>query len=185
MREHGVLERVLVVWREADEPLRRGGDVDVAALRSSVQLVQRFIERYHERIEEDLVFPRLERAGREREIVRTLRDQHEVGRTITADLVRLLGAALDEASRTRVADRMAAYARMYVAHASREETVVFPVFRELLGPAYAEMGEQFEEREHELVGEGGFDGAVREVAGIERAFGIDDLSRFTPERSPA
>lgn len=185
MREHGVLERILVVWHEAEGPLRRGEPIDVAALRDSVELVQRFIERYHERLEEDFVFPRLERAGQQRELVRTLRDQHEVGRGITAELVRALGGSLDAPSRTQLADRFAAYARMYLAHASREDTIVFPAFRELVGEAYAELGEKFEEREHELVGEGGFRGAVAEVARIERAFGVDDLSRFTPARSPA
>jgi hemerythrin-like domain-containing protein len=184
MREHGVLERVLVVWHEADGPLRRGEPIDVAALRASVELVQRFIERYHERLEEDFVFPRLEQAGRERGLVRTLRHQHEVGRGITAEVALTLGGRLDESSRTQVADRLAAYARMYLAHASREDTIVFPAFRELSGADYAERGEQFEEREHEIIGEGGFDRAVAEVARIERAFGSEDLSRFTPDRAP-
>lgn len=185
MREHGVLERVLVVWHEADLPLRRGEPIDVAALRESVELVQRFIERYHERLEEEVVFPRLEQAGRERALVRTLREQHEVGRGITAEVSHVLGGSLDEASRLLIADRLASYSRMYLAHASREDTIVFPTFRELSGASYSELGEEFEQREHEILGEGGFDAAVAEVTRIERAFGIDDLGRFTPERSPA
>lgn len=185
MREHGVLERVLVVWHEADLPLRRGEPIDVAALRESVELVQRFIERYHERQEEEVVFPRLEQAGRERALVRTLREQHEVGRGITAEVSHVLGGSLDEASRLLIADRLASYSRMYLAHASREDTIVFPTFRELSGASYSELGEEFEQREHEILGEGGFDAAVAEVTRIERAFGIDDLGRFTPERSPA
>lgn len=185
MREHGVLERVLVVWAEAEEPLRRGADVDVEALRSSIDLVQRFVERYHERIEEELVFPRLEEAGRHRELAATLRDQHEVGRGITAEVAALLERGLDERSRARVADRLAAYRRMYGAHASREDTVAFPAFRELVGERYAELGEEFERREHEILGEGGFENAVATAEGIERAFGLEDLARFTPERSPA
>jgi hypothetical protein len=116
--------------------------------------------------------------------VRTLRDQHEVGRGITAEVVRVLGGSLDDASRARVADRLASYTRMYLPHASREDTIVFPAFRELSGARYAELGDEFEQREHEILGEGGFDAVVAEVARIERAFGIEDLSRFTPERSP-
>lgn len=185
MREHGVLARILVVWHEVDAPLRRGAPIDVAALRGSVELVQRFMERYHERLEEEIVFPRLERAGRERALVRTLRDQHEVGQAMTAELVEKLRDSLGAASRAQVADGLAAYARMYVAHASREDTVVFPAFRELAGASYAELGEQFEEREHEILGEGGFERAVADIARIERAFGLADLSRFTPRRSPA
>lgn len=39
---------------------------------------------------------------------------------------------------------------------------------------------QFEEREHELLGEGGFQGAVAEVARLESALPIDDLAAFPP-----
>ncbi len=185
MREHGVLQRILVVWSEADAPLRRGERVDLDALKSSVGLVQRFIEGYHERLEEELVFPRLERAGRERALVRTLRAQHEVGRTITAEVARLLSGSLDPRSRERVADRLADYRRMYLAHAAREDTVVFPALQRIVGPSYAELGEDFERREHAILGEGGFESAVSEAGQIERAFGLDDLARFTPRRSPA
>ncbi len=182
MREHGVLERVLVVWSESDAPLRRG-DVDVTAIRSSVELVQRFVEAYHERQEEDLVFPRLVQAGRERELVRTLREQHDAGRGITAEVWALLAGRPDESARVHAADRLAAYRRMYLAHASREDTIVFPILREITGTGYAELGDQLEEREREIVGEGGFERAVAEVARIERALGLDALSRFTPEQS--
>jgi hemerythrin-like domain-containing protein len=185
MREHGVLERVLVVWGEVDGPLRRGEEVDAAALRDSLTLVQRFVEQYHERLEEDVVFPRLESAGREVELVRTLREQHEAGRSITAEVVRLLGADLDAEARTRIADRLGAYTRMYLAHAAREDTIVFPALREITGAGYAELGEELERREHRIVGEGGFEQAVAEADRIERAFGLDRLARFTPEASPA
>lgn len=180
MREHGVLERVLVVWAEVDAPLRQGADVDLVALRSSIDLVRRFGEAYHERLEEDFVFPKLEEAGRERELVRVLRAQHDVGRKITEELAPMLGGNLDAAARIYVADRLAEHSRMYLAHVSRENTIVFPAFREIVGSGYAELGEQFERREHELVGEGAFDHAVEEVALIERSFGLEELAHFTP-----
>ena len=183
MREHGVLERVLVVWAESEAPLREGRQVDVSALSDSVELVKRFIEGYHERLEEELLFPRLAEAGRERALVRTLEEQHEVGHGITAELRTLLDRPLDAASRARIAERMASYARMYAAHASREDTIVFPAFREIAGARYAELGEQFERLEHEILGEGGFDQAVAEVSRIERALGLHELARYTPERS--
>src|SRR5262245_60617476 len=75
MQEHGVLERVLLIY---DETIRRanGGGVDVAPVLGAAQLVQRFVEDYHERNEERFVFPRLEAAGPQRELVATLRLQH-------------------------------------------------------------------------------------------------------------
>ncbi|HEX5066583.1 MAG TPA: hypothetical protein VFY49_10750 [Myxococcota bacterium] len=43
-----------------------------------------------------------------------------------------------------------------------------------------ELGEEFEEKEHELFGERGFQTVVNEVADLERALGIHDLASFTP-----
>jgi hypothetical protein len=48
------------------------------------------------------------------------------------------------------------------------------------GDAYRELGEQFEEQEHTKLGEHGFEGAVKEVAALEAALGVADLSKFTP-----
>ena len=59
--------------------------------------------------------------------------------------------------------------------------MAFPAFRKVIGRAgYRELGEQFEEEEHRRFGEDGFEKTVAEVAGIEAALGIADLSRFTP-----
>jgi hypothetical protein len=53
--------------------------------------------------------------------------------------------------------------------------------RGLGGPKeYAELGEAFEDREHALFGEHGFENVVAEVAKLEQAFGIHDLAAFTP-----
>ena len=47
--------------------------------------------------------------------------------------------------------------RMYRPHAAREDTVLFPAFRKLVPKKqYGELGEQFEDKEHELFGKAGF-----------------------------
>jgi len=48
------------------------------------------------------------------------------------------------------------------------------------GAAWREFGEDFEEREHVVLGEHGFEGAVADVAKLEVALGIGDLGTFTP-----
>ena len=69
---------------------------------------------------------------------------------------------------------------MYRPHAAREETVLFPAFREVVGRSgYRELGEEFEEKEHQLFGERGFEHNVSEIARLEAALGIHDLARFT------
>ncbi|HET7539094.1 MAG TPA: hypothetical protein VFK05_04460 [Polyangiaceae bacterium] len=59
MQEHGVLERVLLVYDEAARRIDAGDRVDFSIVAKGADIVSRFIEEYHERSEEHFVFPRL------------------------------------------------------------------------------------------------------------------------------
>lgn len=176
MQEHGVLDRVLLIYEEAAARLTDRSPLDLTVVTESATVVRQFIEDYHERSEEQYVFPRLEAAGRERELVALLRTQHERGRQLTGQIVQL-AAGSDHGA---LATALRAFVRMVRPHAAREETVIVPAFREVVGRrGYHELGEQFEEEEHKRFGEQGFARIVGEVARLEAALGLDDLSRFT------
>jgi hemerythrin-like domain-containing protein len=178
MQEHGVLERILLIYAEAAARIERGAPVDLGIVASGAALVRRFVEEYHEKLEEEFVFPRLEGARREVELVATLRRQHQSGREVTEELLRQASSGGDPAS---IAAKLRVFERMYRPHAAREDTVLFPAFREVVGgAAYRELGEQFEHQEHARFGEHGFENAVAEVARLEGALGIGDLAQFTP-----
>ena len=180
MQEHGVLERVLLVYDDFAARLQGGRALDPALVVATGQLVRRFVEDYHEQLEEKLVFPRLERQASVSDLVVVLKDQHVRGRRLT-DAILTMARSPDSSARDRLPDAMHAFVRMYRPHASREETVLFPAFRHTFGAAaYREMGEAFEAREHELLGEGGFEHAVEQIGAIEAALGIGDLSKFSP-----
>jgi hemerythrin-like domain-containing protein len=73
------------------------------------------------------------------------------------------------------------FARMYRPHAAREDTVLFPALRSVVSAhEYDALGEEFEEKEHKLFGEDGFEKVVAEVAGLEKQLGLNDLASFTP-----
>lgn len=180
MQEHGIVERALLVYEEAALRIERGAAIEFNHVTSTAAIVRRFVEDYHERMEEDFVFPRLEAARSELELVATLRRQHEKGREATEAIRRAAAASSPDPAELRRLLR--GFSRMYRPHASREDTVLFPAFRRLLDRTeYAELGEQFEEREHALFGEDGFSATVAEVAAIEKSLGIFDLSAFTME----
>lgn len=177
MQEHGVLERILLIYDEAARRIEQNEQLDLTLLTTAGGIVQRFVEGYHEKLEEQFVFPRLQTAGREVDLVAVLLRQHERGRQVTAYIVRRAAAA----ATPDLVHALRSFARMYRPHAAREDTVLFPAFRDVVGrDAYRELGEQFEEKEHELFGERGFDNTVREIARLETALGIGDLARFTP-----
>jgi len=183
MREHGLLERILLVYEESVARLDSGRDLQPGVLVGAAAIVRQFVEDYHEKLEEDFVFPRLERARKLAELVATLRTQHQAGRRLTDVIARLATKTTiaAEASRRELTTALRAFIRMYRPHAAREDTVLFPAFREVVSKReYAELGEQFEHKEHELFGEQGFTGMVDAVAKLERELGIADLASFTP-----
>lgn len=177
MQEHGLLERILLVYDEAAYRIEQNASFDVSVVARAAAIVKRFVEQYHEQLEEQFVFPRLEKAQRQVELVAVLRRQHQRGRDLTTEISRLAGGKVG----ADLATALRSFQRMYRPHAAREETVLLPAFREINGKTgYRELGEQFEAEEHRRFGEGGFEKNVAEVAALEEALGIADLAKFTP-----
>lgn len=185
MREHGVLNRVLLIYEECLRRLPSDGELVSGAFRDASSIVRAFIEDYHGMMEEKYLFPEFEKKNRLVELVRTLKEQHKAGRSLT-DLIMKNSAAdqFRKQDRQRELEKAAReFVRMYRPHEAREDTVLFPALRSVTSPArVAEMGEQFEEIEHKMLGEEGFEKTVDKVAAIEKTLGINDLSQFTPER---
>jgi hemerythrin-like domain-containing protein len=177
MQEHGVLERILLVYDEVARRIDTQAAFDPSLITRGAGIIRRFVEDYHEKNEEQYIFPRLQVAQREVELVAILLRQHQRGREVTDDITRMAsGAAGPDLARA-----LRSFAAMYRPHAAREDTVIFPAFRGVVGrKGYQELGEQFEDREHELFGERGFEDTVAEVARLEQALGIEDLAKFTP-----
>ena len=181
MREHGVLRRVMYVYDEASMRLDAQRDVPLDAVAAGAGIIRHVIEDYHEKIEENLLFPRFEKAGKLGELTAILRKQHQVGRTLTDQIIALAKAPLADADRSKLAALLRSFNHMYRAHAAREDTVLFPEIRGLVGAKiYAELGEELEDKEKQMLGDHGFERAVADVAKLERAFGVDDLAKLTP-----
>ncbi len=181
MREHGLLDRVLLIYEENLKRAAGGGPLVPKALHSSAEIIRDFIESYHEKLEEEFLFPILVKAKREVDLVSVLKDQHEVGRKLTNQIISLSKRSSKD-DQIKLQDHLKAFISMYRAHASREDTVLFPAFKESVGEKkYKELGELFEEREHKLFGEGGFKSVLMRVEKIEVELGIHDLKGYTPK----
>jgi len=184
MREHGVLKRVLLIYEEAMRRMMANQDLPVETVADSAKIIRNFIEDYHEKLEENFLFPRFEKAGTLTDLVRTLRDQHAAGRRVT-DLTLALAkqsTIKNAGERTQLADSLRQFIRMYNPHEAREDTVLFPAFRKIVSAnEYASLGEDFEKKEHELFGEDGFEKMVDKVTNIEKTLGIYELAQFTPK----
>ena len=187
MREHGVIRRMIVVYREAAARFRtQPSRVPLDALQRAAKLFRTFGEDYHERqLEEAHIFPMLKRAGGPASAaVDTLVVQHNRGREITDFVTAATGGPVSTARADAVAGTLEAFARMYEEHAALEDTVVFPAWKRTMSAKQLdEIGDLFEDIEHKTFGKDGFDDAVDQVAAIERAFGFD-LAQFTAPPPP-
>ena len=184
MQEHGVLNRILLIYEEGRRRLRNKEEVTPDVFHKPATLVRKFVEDYHEKLEEKFIFPEFEKAKKLADLIKVLKEQHEAGRKVTDVLLR--NADKDqfrkEDARKEVVRSCEAFIRMYRPHEAREDTVLFPaLIKVMTAKRLKELGEQFEKEEDRLFGEEGFEKTVEQVAAIERQLGIHDLSQFTPK----
>ncbi len=182
MQEHGVLNRILIIYEEAIRRLTDGADLPPDAVRSAAKVVREYIEDYHEKLEQDFLFPRFINANLMPDLVQVLLEQHLGGRNLTDITLHLATVqTLQNADdRRRLVDSLRRFVRMYHAHEAREDTVLFPQFRTLVSAQeYSALREDFAKREREIFGGDSFPGMVERVAAIEKQLGIHELARFT------
>jgi hemerythrin-like domain-containing protein len=177
MREHGVLNRILLIYEEVNHRIAAKQEFDPALVTKSAGLIKSFIEDYHEKLEEDHLFPRFEQAHQLVELTVNLRAQHAMGRRVTERIQEAVKAK----DMPTLSSSIAAFVRMYRPHEAREDTVLFPALHKIVSRhEYDAMGEEFEKIERKTFGGDGFDMAVDQVTEIEKKLGIYDISQFTP-----
>jgi len=117
------------------------------------------------------------------DLVAVLRQQHQARRRLTESIRSraTLSVLKNSEERRQLEKALSRFFRMYRPHEARENTVLFPAFRSIVSPQeYGALGEEFEDKEHQLFGEEGFDQTVDAVAKLERVLGTYDLAQFTP-----
>lgn len=184
MREHGILNRLLLIYQEISRRIDNHESFPIKSLSESANIVRSFLEDYHEKLEEDFIFPVFEKARKQVELVKTLREQHNAGRNLTDYILKHSKEDLlkDDIQRMSLSDYLKLYVRMFRPHEAREDTVLFPEFKQLISKdEYNRLGDVFEDKEHQLFGEDGFEKTVTKVSEIEKQLGIYNLSQFTPQ----
>jgi len=134
MREHGVLKRMLLIYGEVLGRIDSKQDFPPEALADAARIIRNFVEDYHEKLEEDFLFPRFEKANLLVDLVKVLRAQHQAGRQATDVTMRFanLQSLKNESERSQLVTSMQQFIRMYNPHETREDTVLFPAFRKIV-----------------------------------------------------
>jgi hemerythrin-like domain-containing protein len=178
MREHGVLRRGLLIYEELLKKLPLD-DFPAELLLDTANILHRFIENYHEKLEEDFVFPRFEEAGKMIDLCSALKEQHMKGRILTGSILvhasELKFKGIDR--RKELQEEMHKFILMYRIHASREDTELFPAFKTIISEKeYKKLAVIFEARETELFGDEGFHAIIDELGHIEKLLHIHEIT---------
>jgi len=185
MREHGVLRRILLIYEEISRRIDNQIDFDANLLQNSANIIRTFIENYHEKLEEEYLFPVFIKKEQLVDLVIMLKAEHMVGRLITGSILAQLHAAnLQHPENLKaLQENLKKFINLYRPHAAREDTVLFPAFKKLISKkTYDELGELFEKREQALFGPDGFENMVNRVAAIEQALNIYALKAQSEDR---
>jgi hemerythrin-like domain-containing protein len=182
MQEHGLLNRVLLIYDNCRGHLINKESFPRKAIADSANIIRTFVEDYHEKQEEQYLFPRFQKAGQLTDLVNVLLQQHQAGRRITDQVMQLAKSATPtDAEDQKLVQLLSDFNKMYRPHEAREDTILFPAFRKIVSKhEYDSLGEEFEGNEQKLFGKDGFETMVNKVAGIEKILGIYELSEFTP-----
>ncbi len=182
LRDHGLVQRLLLLFEEMAGRLKYDRDVPPGSLAGALELGRSFVQDHHEKLEEELIFPLLGKVEAYGTLVQVLWEQHEAGRRVLS----LLKAQTSPGGLGKLAGRVQAgvylhlFARMYRPHLAREDSVLFPALRNVAAPPeYASLGRKWQDREETRFGKTGYEKIVEEVAGLEKELGIADLGQYT------
>ncbi len=183
MREHGVLNRVMLIYDACKIHLLNGENFPMEALRNSALIIRDYIEDYHEKLEEEFLFPQFAKANLLVGLVQVLYIQHAAGRKITDQIIQMAAGKTpaDADDTQKLIGLIKSFNSMYRAHEAREDTVLFPALRKIISRnEYYEMAINFEKREFDKYGAGGYQSALDKVSFLEEQLGIDELNKYTP-----
>ena len=152
----------------------------------TAKLFRSFGEDYHEKkLKEAYIFPVVKR-GAAAAYVDVLKAQHDRGREVTDYILTMAGkGSIGTSDVEPLARAFETFVLMYQNHTAREDTIVFPAWKDALSERQLrEMGDKFEDIEHRTFGKDGFDDAVAQIGEIEQALGFGDISQFTAPPPP-
>ena len=182
MRDNALTLRVLLLYAAAGRRLGQGEDLESGIFTQSAEVMRDFVHGYHEKVEEEQVFPRFKKAGRMVDLVDVLQAQHAAGRQLTDKILAAAPGIANTDQRKAMIDAMQATVTLYRPHVAREDTDLFPTLRSIVTPSEFEaIGEAMEKQEGQLLGADGFEKVAKKVEAIEKKMGTHDLSQFTPK----
>ena len=178
MQEHGILDRLLLIYEETIKRIDNKDPFHLSIVIQATQIIQSFIEKYHEKLEEEYIFPLFIAHRKDVRLVRALNRQHQKGREITAQILALTTGkkTVDQKVKRMLKELMQKYISLYRPHMAREETQLFPNLRSIIThKEFDQLAKKCEKKEEQILGKNGFARIVQKIAHLEKQLGIYSL----------
>ena len=183
-RQHGVTRRALAVMNKIKDAINAQMDIPPETIGGVVEIVTSFMINCHQLMEEKFVFPAFGPSPKTADLIAVLRQQHAATLKLT-DILKPLCANFspkDQEVRRKTANMLHLMARMSQAHASWEDTALYPLLHSVIpAKAYEQLTFDLQGAETQFLGQRGFDETLQKIAGYEKSLGIGDLASFTPK----
>lgn len=182
MRDNALTSRVLLLYAAAERRLGQGEDLKSGIFLQSAEVMRDLVHGYHEKVEEDDVFPVFTKAGRMIDLVTAFQSQHAAGRQLTDKILAAAPGIANSDQRKALTDAMHATVTLYGPCIAREGTDLLPTLRSLMTPTeFDALAQTLEKAKSEKLGAEGFEKAAKKIAAIEKKLGTHDLSQFAPK----
>lgn len=182
MRDNALTSRVLLLYASAERRLGQGEDLESGIFLQSAEVMRDFVHGYHEKAEEEDVYPVFKKAGRMVDLVTAFQSQHAAGRQLTDKILAAAPGIANSDQRKVLTEAMHATVTLYGPSLARENTDLLPTLRNLMTPTeFDALAQTLEKAEAEKLGAEGFDKAAKKVEAIEKKLGTHDLSQFAPK----
>ena len=182
MRNNALTSRVLLLYAAAERRLGQGEDLESGIFLQSAEVMRDFVHGYHEKTEEEEIFPVFKKAGRMVDLVTMFQNRHAAGRQLTDKVLAAAPGIANADQRKALTDALHATVTVYGPSLAREGTDLFPTLRSLMTPnEFDALAQTLEKAEAEKLGADGFEKAAKKIGAIEKNLGTHDLSQFTPK----
>jgi hemerythrin-like domain-containing protein len=182
-RNSGVLQRVMLVYENGIRRAIDGEDIDPTVFVQCAEVARDFFHNYHEKAEQELVYPVFKKAGRMVNLVTALSAQQGEGRKLTDSIIEKAPQIHTREQREALAGDIKSFIALYRPHIAREETDIFPTLHHLMtADEYGQMTAELLKRETAAFGQDGFEAAAKKVAQVEAKIGMLDLAEAPPKR---
>lgn len=151
MREHGLLRRIFLIYNELILKIDRKDYFSFETVIKTINILKDFIEDYHEKLEEKYIFPLFEKDLKLSKLTKILLKQHEIGRKLTEEIRKIALKNKTRNNQIKLKNLFKKYIKMYRAHASREDTQLFPKIHFVIEKKqYDKLGDIFENEEKKI-----------------------------------